>query len=63
MNDTLKWIALIAALTGGTNAAQYLGLAAPAEQEVAETQANSDTIRSELSACMAELRKCYSECR
>lgn len=61
MLDT-KTILLVIALTGGTNALQFLGITAPAETAKAELTANSDMIRDELSICLNELRECYRNC-
>jgi len=57
----LKTILLVAAL-GGTNALQYLGIAAPAQTHSAETTANAEFIRDELHICIKELKECNRHC-
>ena len=57
-----KTILLIIAL-GGTNALQYLGIAAPAQTQTAETVAAAEIVGTELQQCMKDLKECYRECR
>ena len=57
-----KTILVLAALTGGTNFLQYLGITAPTQTAKTEVAANSDFMRDELNACLGELKKCYAQC-
>jgi hypothetical protein len=58
----IKWIVILMLITGGTNIAQYLGIAAPEAKVATETQAANEMIRDELHLCMKELKECYSQC-
>jgi hypothetical protein len=58
----IKWIVILALVTGGTNVAQYLGIAQPETKVAVETQAANEMIRDELHSCLKELKECYSQC-
>jgi hypothetical protein len=57
-----KTIMLIIAL-GGTNALQYLGISAPAQNTEAETMATAEFMSEQLDKCMTDLRDCIKTCQ
>jgi hypothetical protein len=71
VDKMLDWKTLfIVGLLGGTNALQYLGFSAPAQNTTAETQAAAEILGDELKACYEradrladQLQECRELCR
>jgi hypothetical protein len=54
--------AIAVLLIGGSNGAQYFGLAAPATEAASVTKEDRDWCRTELSKTQDKLEKCWQEC-
>ena len=62
MKSIIMLVTLLMGTNVATNAGQFLGNTRPAIEAKAEVTANSDFMRDELNACLAQLRECYAEC-
>jgi hypothetical protein len=58
----IKWIVILALVTGGTNALQFLGITAPTQQTKTETTMVAEMISAELQRCYDRLEECMDKC-
>jgi hypothetical protein len=58
----IKWIVILALVTGGTNALQFLGITAPTQQTKTETTMVAEMISAELQRCYDRLEDCMDKC-
>jgi hypothetical protein len=58
----IKWIVILALVTGGTNALQFLGITAPAKETKSDATMAAEMISEELQRCYDRLNECMDNC-
>jgi hypothetical protein len=61
-NMDIKWIVILALVTGGTNALQFLGITQPTQRTETDTTMAAEMISAELQRCYDRLSECMDNC-